>query len=159
MGFCHTNCRLVTFENHDCSSSTISQIGGKLSHPDCFFVLHLPTSYTQLLQLTVAHVCFLLLQLTVAPLIRNMYPDMDLWSSRSPAQSASEYLMYSFKPCWCRVDKVQRTFQIPHDTFDSSPVLFVQVGTKFCLITQCICNIWSHTDKYSKLLTADWHSP
>ena len=34
--------------------------------------------------------CFLLLQLTAPPLIWNRYPDVDLRSSRSPAQSASE---------------------------------------------------------------------
>src|SRR4029434_119426 len=41
------------------------------------------------------HGCFLLFQRTAAPLILNMYPDTDLLSSRSPAQSASEYPMHS----------------------------------------------------------------
>ena len=36
------------------------------------------------------HVCFLLLQLSAAPLSWNRYPEVDLRSSRSPPQSASE---------------------------------------------------------------------
>ena len=42
------------------------------------------------------HDCFLLLQLTAPPQIWYTYPDVDLRSSTSPAQSASEYPHITF---------------------------------------------------------------
>ena len=44
------------------------------------------------------HVCFLTLQLITAPLVWNIYPDVDLQSSVSPALSKSGYPTHSFDP-------------------------------------------------------------
>lgn len=84
----------------------------------------------------VIQICFFEHQLTVAPLVLNMYPNVDLWSSRFPAQSASEYPTHSldFSLVYNKL-KFNLTFLCRYLIIcftHTCPVLFAWFGTELC---------------------------